>query len=117
MPSQVSPTSALVAEHLPSSGITFHGYDTAGKGDKSGDPELVAILEKAKVERDTNARKKLVLEAQGLLAKLMPMLPEAGGATGFYAAWPALQNFEVYQSRQQVRLRHYWLDQTKAPFV
>ena len=56
-------TSALVAEHLPSSGVTFHGYDVRVRGDKSGDPELIAILAKARVERNVEARKKLVHEA------------------------------------------------------
>ena len=69
IPATVSPTSAMVAEHLPTSGVTFHGYDVGGKGDKSGDPDLIAILSKARVEKDVEARKKLIREAQQYLGK------------------------------------------------
>jgi peptide/nickel transport system substrate-binding protein len=116
-PSVVSPTSALVAEHLPASGVTFHGYDVTGKGDKSGDPQLNAILAKARVERDTEARKKLVIDAQRHLGKAMHSLVFPGGATGFYAAWPAVQNFRVWNGTSTWERYQLWIDQTKAPFV
>ena len=118
IPSIVDPTSALVAEYLPASGVTFHGFDTAGKGDKSGDPQLNSILAKARVERDVEARKKLVLEAQRYLGKAMHAMTFPGGATGFWPAWPAVQNFQVWSSGDQTWERYrIWLDQTKAPFV
>jgi peptide/nickel transport system substrate-binding protein len=117
IPSVVSPTSAMVAEHWPKSGLTFHGYDSAGKGDKSGDPRLTEMLGKARVERDTEARKKLVVEAQRYLGKTMYSVYLPGGASGFWAAWPALQNFQVWTGLSPWRKYQWWLDQTRAPFV
>ena len=60
---------ALVAIHWAKSGVTFHGYRTSGKNDKSGDPAVDALLEKARIERNTEARRKLVQDAQRLLGK------------------------------------------------
>ena len=117
IPSVVDATSALVAEHLPSSGVTFHGYSVGGGGGKTGDPALIQILEKARLEKDTAARKKLTLDAQRYLGKAQWNLLEPGGATGYWMAWPAVQNVGVWQG--QLPWAHYqkWLDQTKAPFV
>ena len=42
---------------------------------------------------------------------------EAGGATGYWAAWPAVQNFAVYQAVAPFEKFQISLDQTKAPFV
>ncbi len=117
VPSVLSAASALVAEHLPISGVTFHGYAVNGRGDKSGDPELIAILAKARVERDINAQKKLVLDAQRYLGKAMHSLIEPGGATGFWAAWPAVQNFRVFSGVTPWERYQLWLDRTKAPFA
>jgi ABC-type transport system substrate-binding protein len=117
IPSVVSPTSALVAEHLPSSGVTFHGYDVNGQGDMSGDPGLISILSKARVERDVEARKKLVLDAQRYLGKAMHSLVFPGGATGYSLAWPALQNYGVWHGVAPWETYQLWMDETKAPFV
>src|SRR5690606_21251520 len=46
-PTHIHPISSLVAQHLPSSGVTFHGYDITGAGDQSGDPQLIDMLQKA----------------------------------------------------------------------
>ena len=117
IPSIVSPTSALVAEHLPASGVTFHGYDVNGRGDKSGDPVLVDLLGRARVERNLEARKKMVLDAQRHLGKAMHSLVFPGGATGLWPAWPAVQNFQVWKGQTNWERYQIWLDQTKAPFV
>jgi ABC-type transport system substrate-binding protein len=115
-PSVVSPTSALVAEHLPG-GVPFHGYDINGKGDMSGDPALTAILAKARVEKDVEAQKKLVLDAQRYLGKANHSLSFPGGATGLWAAWPAVQNFRVYSGVSTWERYKLWVDTTKAPFA
>ena len=116
-PSVVSPVSALVAEYWPKSGVTFHGFDVNGRGDKSGDPELNGILEKMRLERDTNAAKKLAHDAQRHLGKMQHALIFPGGATGFYHAWPALRNFRVWRGVQAWGNYQLWLDQAKAPFA
>jgi ABC-type transport system substrate-binding protein len=118
IPSVVAPTSQLVAEHLPSSGVTFHGYSLGGGGGKTGDPTLVEILEKAKIEQDIEAQKALVIEAQRHLGKAMWNLLEPGGATGYWFAWPAVKNFRVWESSNAVWEKYQiWLDTTQAPFV
>jgi peptide/nickel transport system substrate-binding protein len=116
-PSVVGPDSAMIAEYLPASGVTFHGFDMNGKGDKSGDPQLNSLLSKARVERDVEARKKLIIDAQRHLGKTMHALTFPGGATGFWAAWPAVQNFRVWRGVSTWERYQLWLDQTKAPFV
>jgi peptide/nickel transport system substrate-binding protein len=116
-PSVVSPISALVAEYWPRSGVTFHGFDVNGRGDKSGDPELNRMLEKMRLERDVNAAKKLAHDVQRYLGKTQHALIFPGGATGFNHAWPALQNFRVWRGVQAWGNYQLWLDQTKAPFV
>jgi peptide/nickel transport system substrate-binding protein len=116
-PSVVGPDSAMIAEYLPASGVTFHGFDMTGKGDKSGDPQLNSLLSKARVERDIEARKKLIIDAQRHLGKAMHALTFPGGATGFWAAWPAVQNFRVWRGVSTWERYQLWLDQTKAPFV
>jgi peptide/nickel transport system substrate-binding protein len=114
-PSVVSPVSALVAEHWPRSGVTFHGYDVNGRGDKSGDPKLIEMLEKVRVERDVNSAKKQTQEIQRYLAKSMHAMVYPGGATGFDFAWPALRNFRVWRGTQSWFTYQLWLDETKAP--
>lgn len=117
IPSIVSPTSNMVAEHLPSSGVTFHGYSGDGSGDKNGDPALIEILEKAKVEQDVEARKALIHEAQQYLAVKQWSLREPGGATGFWLAWPTVQGIQVYQGGDPWDRYKIWLDPTQAPLA
>ena len=116
-PTLISPISSLVALHLPSSGPTWNGYDVNGKGDKSGDPALIDILSKARVEKDVATQKKLIQDAQRLLGKAQHILTLPGSATSFYAVWPAVQNFHTYDSGTDLSWEHYamWIDSTKAP--
>ena len=81
-PMLISPISALVALHLPSSGVTFNGYDVDGKGDMSGDPQLSSMLYKAP-GRGRHQQKKLILDAQRYLGKAQHVLFLPGSATGF----------------------------------
>jgi ABC-type transport system substrate-binding protein len=118
IPSVLDPTSALVAEHLPSSGVTFHGYSLDGGTGKTGDPALIEILEKARVEMDVETRKNLVHEAQQYLGKAMWSLMEPGQADVFMLSWPAVKNQRVYDSAcQNWEKYQMWLDQTLPPFA
>lgn len=111
IPSAVDPTAAIVAEHHPNAGVTFHGYN-----DGKGDPDLVAILEKAMVEQDAEARKALNHEAQRYLGRAMWNLIEAGGATSFVAAWPAVGNYRVWNASPSTwRYYQLFIDDSKAP--
>jgi peptide/nickel transport system substrate-binding protein len=116
-PTLISAISSLVALHLPSSGVTFNGYDITGKGDKSGDPQLISILEKARVEKDVATQKKLLQDAQRYLGKAQHSMLMPGTATGFDASWPAVSNFNTWDGGVDETWEHYqmWMDSTKAP--
>ena len=118
-PIQIHPISALVAQHLPGSGVTFHGYDVNGKGDKSGDPQLIAMLQKAQTSQDVAAQKSLVQDAQRYLAKAMYSMHFPGTALDYNAAWPALKNFRVWDGGADPTWLKYqwWLDPTQAPLA
>jgi hypothetical protein len=103
----------MVAEHWPKSGALFHGYSVGGKNDKSGDPQLNTMLEKARLEPDVEARRKLVQEMQRYLAKTMHSLNMPGGASGFNMAWPAVRNFRTWRTTQFTQAYKVWLDETK----
>jgi ABC-type transport system substrate-binding protein len=119
IPVQVSETAALVAIHWAKSGVTFHGYSTNGRNDKSGDPAVNSILEKARTERDTEARRKLVFEAQRVLAKAQhSMILPQGAASGFVLAWPALRNYRTWNSvGASWNMYQLWMDETKPPYT
>jgi peptide/nickel transport system substrate-binding protein len=118
-PMLIHPISSLVALHLPSSGVTFNGYDINNKGDQSGDPQLISMLEKARVEKDVSAQKKLIQDAQKYLGKAQHVLLLPGSASSFWAAWPAVQNFKVWDGGTDQTWEHYkmWIDPTKAPLA
>ena len=116
--STISPISALVAEHHPASGVTFHGYSEGGGTGKTGDPVVIEILNKAKFETDTNAARELAIEAQRHLAGKMWSLNEPGTASAFALAWPAVKNLGVWNSAAVVwRKYQIWLDKTQKPFA
>jgi ABC-type transport system substrate-binding protein len=95
-------------------GGAFTGFSTSGRNDQSGDPTLNAMFEKVRVEQDINRAKTQVNEIQRYLAKANYGLNAPGVASGFLVAWPALQNFRVWQgARTHYK---YWIDDTKPPF-
>ena len=113
IPSSVDPTAALVAEHHPDSGVTFHGYN-GGKGD----PHLVEILSKAKLEPDVEARKALNHEAQQWLGKAQWCMIDAGAASGFNVIWPAVGNARVWRSAPSTwQYYQIFIDDKKAPLA
>jgi len=94
-------------------GPTFFGFSTTGKNDLAGDPELDTMIDKARIERSTERRRALAFDIQRLVAKRAYGFLTPGVATGFLMAWPALQNFRVYQgARANYRV---WIDTTKPP--
>jgi ABC-type transport system substrate-binding protein len=118
IPSVVDATSAMVAEHLPSSGVTFHGYSVGGGTGKTGDPALIEILEKARVEKDVETRKSLLYDAQRHLGKAMWNLMEPGSASVYAMAWPAVKSYGVWFSAcQNWEKYQLWIDDTLPPFA
>src|SRR5439155_3373774 len=79
----------LAIEYWSKGGNAFHGFSTNGKNDQSGDPQVDAMFEKARVEQDVDKRKALVQDIQRYLAKAVYALNAAGAATGLAVAWPA----------------------------
>jgi ABC-type transport system substrate-binding protein len=118
----ISPVAALAAQYWSKAGTSFKGFSTSGKNDKSGDPQLNSMIEKARLEHDTEKRRALTFDIQRYLAKAMYGLYFPGGATAFTMAWPALSNFRVHRiaSRDITSTPwgtyRLWIDNEKAPF-
>jgi peptide/nickel transport system substrate-binding protein len=113
IPSSVDPTAALVAEHHPDSGVTFHGYN-GGKGD----PEIVSLLSKAKTEQDIEVRKQLNHDVQRLLGKSQWCMIESGAASGFHVIYPAVGNARVFNSAPTTwNYYQLFIDDTKKPLA
>jgi len=103
-------------------GVTFKGFSASGKNDKSGDPQLDSMIEKARQEADIDRQRAQVHEIQRYLAKSMWGLQQSGSATGFTMAWPALRNYGVTLGSPGGGVSvwayyKWWLDQTKPPFT
>jgi len=105
-------------------GAGFLGFDKAGKGDFSGDPDLEAIILRARRETDEEKRKAAAQEFQRYLAQQWYSFPYPGGASGFTMAWPALKNFSVYRSGaagpgygEDQSCLHFWIDKTLPPYA
>ena len=118
-PWRLSPVSALAAEYWSKAGATFKGFSASGKNDKSGDPAIDSLIEKARLERDVAKRKGLVQDIQRQLGKSIYGLINPGTATIFHIAWPAVRNYQVYRFVGNSPWTHYsvWLDETKPPFT
>ena len=108
------PIEQIATEYWSKAGITFRGFDAAGKGDGSGDPQVDSLIAKARVERDTEKRRALIFDIQRYLAKPLNSLKPPGLATGFEMVWPCLGNFRVHQ-RPTPYIYGHWIDETKPP--
>jgi peptide/nickel transport system substrate-binding protein len=91
------------------------GFDLAGKGDGSGDPEVDSLILKARSEVDTEKRRALVHDLQRYLAKAQWAISEPGIADSFELAWPALANYRAINGDRRTPAYSWWLDETKAP--
>ena len=118
-PWRMAPASALAAEYWSKAGATFKGFSASGKNDKSGDPAIDSLIEKARLEKDDKKRQALIYDIQRSLAKSMYGLINPGTATTFGVAWPAVRNYQTYRHVGGKGWTHYgmWLDETKAPFT
>jgi ABC-type transport system substrate-binding protein len=95
----------------------FRGFSTNGRNDQSGDPQLDAMIEKARIERDTEKLQALGFDIQRHLAKAMYDIQPPGLAAGFTMAWPCLGNFRAFRNAS-TDYDHYrlWVDETQPPF-
>jgi peptide/nickel transport system substrate-binding protein len=122
LPQVLHPAASIVAEYWPKGGTAFRGFSASGKNDMSGDPELSAKIEKARLEFDDDALIDQLHDIQRYLAGTMWGLNVPGGATGFNLAWPAVQNHRVYRRTRQGGFSQWdpykiWIDQTQPPFT
>jgi ABC-type transport system substrate-binding protein len=105
---------ALASEYWSKGGAAFKGFSLNKQNDQSGDPELDRMIEKARVELDTERRRALVFDIQRYLAKPWYSAVLPGYATGLVLAWPALGNYRVWQGGRYASYK-WWIDDTKAP--
>jgi len=96
-------------------GVNFLGFDSGGKGDDSGDPQVDQMIEKARREFDVEKRKAIIFDLQRYLGKAQYCLPNPGVSSGFTLAWPVLQNFGVVQGEKKGFNFDWWIDETQAP--
>src|SRR5439155_15011233 len=75
-----NPVGAMAIEYWSKGGNAFHGFSASGKNDQAGDPQVDALIEKARVEQDAEKRKALVFDLQRYLAKTAYALSCPGGA-------------------------------------
>src|SRR5204863_25574 len=68
----------------------YRGFSANGKNDQAGDPQLDALIEKARLERDPEKLRAVAGDIQRLLAKTMYIIQPPGAAAGFTMAWPCL---------------------------
>jgi peptide/nickel transport system substrate-binding protein len=106
---------ALAIEYWSKGGPAFKGMSLKGNNDQSGDPQVDAMIEKGRIEQDTEKRRQIVFDLQRYLAKPQYSIPLPGYATGLTAAWPALANWRVWRSSRPNY--HIWIDDTKAPIA
>lgn len=105
----------LVWRYSKAGGAGYLGFDAAGRGDASGDPQVDALLKKAQSELDVDKRKAIVFDIQRYLAQKQYNVTKPGSAHTFVMAWPVLGNFNVYRGDRRGAPYHWWIDDTKAP--
>jgi len=89
------------------------------------DPEVDALIDKAKGENDPDAYIAILHDLQRYLGKAQYCVPRPGIASTFQPGWPALGNFMVFQNDSRGGtdansgnwFYSTWLDETKAPFA
>jgi ABC-type transport system substrate-binding protein len=97
------------------SGEGWIGFDKNGRGDQSGDPELDAMILKARQEFDVDKRKSQVYDIQRYIAKAAYAVSLPGSSDTLQIAWPVLANFQVFQSDRRGTNFNWWLDETQPP--
>ena len=94
---------------------TFSGFSATGKNDRAGDPQVDAMIAKARIEQDPDRLREQVFELQRYLAKPMYVLPMPGVASSFIMAWPCIGNFRVFQDARNNSF--LWVDDTQPPIA
>jgi hypothetical protein len=99
-------------------GFDPEGVGSSSKTDTAGDPYVNDTTSKLRQTFDNDEAIALAHELQRYLGGKQYFSRALGSATGFNVAWPAVQNFQVFQGLSWGYLwKEYWLDTTKAPFA
>jgi peptide/nickel transport system substrate-binding protein len=116
-----NPTDYYVWRYYSKTGATSGAiFGDIGSGDGAGDPEVDSLIDKAKAEFDSEKNTVILADLQRYLAGMQYCVSSPGVASGFELAWPAVQNYAVFQEDSRaINSFHYtwWLDQTKAPLA
>ena len=116
--SSSDPIEKLAEFMFSGSGANFIGFDTAGKGDHSGDPTVDDLIRKSRTEPDTKKRIAIMADIQKYLADAMYIIRPPSGATGFDLAWPAWRNYLWFRgARRSEEMNYFWLDKTQKPLA
>jgi ABC-type transport system substrate-binding protein len=96
-------------------GGNFRGFSKSGRSTFDGDATVQDLSAKILAEFDPKRAESMAQELQKYDSETqyMPML--VGSARPLSIAWPALANFGVYDLAIDNTLRHWWVDDTKAP--
>jgi peptide/nickel transport system substrate-binding protein len=107
----------LASEYWSKGGsAAFYGFSLSGRNDQSGDPELDAIIEKGRIENDTERLQAIVFDIQRYLAKTAYALQPPGGASTLTVAWPCVRNLRLHQGRHNSYNWGIWIDDSMPPF-
>jgi len=116
-PPSSDPVGRLAFDYYSKGGAGFYGFDAAGTGDGSGDPEVDDMIAKAYAEFDDEARKQIVLDLQRYLAEKAYAVRWPGGKTNFDLVWPAVANYRVWNGGAadtwRIQNSYWWLDTSK----
>jgi ABC-type transport system substrate-binding protein len=116
-----NPTDYYVWRYYSKSGATSGAiFGDIGSGPGAGDPEVDALIDKAKAEFEAEANAKILGDLQRYLAGKQYCVSSPGGASEFSLAWPAVQNYLTFQGDSRAINAFYytwWLDPTKAPLA
>jgi len=103
---------------VTSGALGFGGPD-GGAGDRSGDPAVDTMIEKAMAEFDATKRMEIVHDLQRYLAKEAYGIAQPGMADTLLMAWPAISNWATYWNDSRTvqigipSLYTCWYDDTK----
>ena len=116
-----NPTDFYVWRYYSKSGATSGAiFGDIGSGDGAGDPKVDDFIDKAKAEFDADKNAAILGDLQRYLGGMQYCVSSPGVASGFELAWPAVQNYAVYQEDSRAINNFYytwWIDPTKKPLA
>jgi ABC-type transport system substrate-binding protein len=110
------PVEVAFNEFTPAPGISYTGFFSPDSSWKEGDPEITALIGKARRTLDVDEQRELFHEFQRLEAVNQYQMSFSGVAEQLAIVWPAVANIGVYRGDFNTnRFYGQWLDTTKPP--